>query len=114
MKQLETIGDKEDPIGPVVSACRKGRKWTAVTPGDTILLSNGPRDDQKVYGEAVVVNVYLIKEFRDIPARLVENNHANPAHMTYSELYAAMLNAYGVAEFTESDEVTVVEFRRTK
>lgn len=107
-----------DP-GEFGSTVRNGTKWADALPGTKLDLcecaSPCPAPDHVEERDCIVVGLGEVGQlwtgqFRDIPARLLRNEH-EIASRTYDGLLGSMRRAYGDG-FLESNQVTVIIYQR--
>ena len=93
------------------STVRKGFKWADLIEGELLELCVCTKDPEThdVQGTGYVWELWFGR-FEDIPARLLRWEHELRSR-EYNGLLASMRHAYG-RDFSESDPVTVVLYRR--
>jgi hypothetical protein len=116
---LHSLHKVEVDPGEVGSTVRKGNKWASATPGTKLdfceCASSCYADDHVEERDCIIVGVGEVTDqwfgtFKNIPARVIENEHEALARL-YSGLLYSMRRAYG-EDFSEEELVTVVTYKR--
>ena len=116
---LHSLHEVEVDPGMVGSTVRKGMKWANALPGTKLDLcecaSSCYAKDHVEERDCIVVGVGEVTDqwfgtFKDIPARLIENEHEKLSRL-YSGLLHSMKRAYG-KEFSENSSVTIITYKR--
>ena len=104
LHSLHTIDLNDGEIGTTV---RNGDKWRD-SYDETLLICECLNGTHTIVGEGKVVGLWR-GEFKDIPARLIENEREISSRL-YSGLLHSMRRGYG-PEFTEYNEVIALTYK---
>jgi len=111
--------------GEVGATVRRGRKWHRLLEdfrrGEglgvvharmpiSLCVCSTDGEQHNIVGQGLVQDAYLT-QFRNIPARMIRNEHEN-ASRSYDGLLASMRRGYG-DNFSEDELITVLVYLRT-
>lgn len=109
MRTLHMLHTLDVNFGEITSTVRNGFKWADLAQDEQIELCVCLNGGHEVKGLGVVKDLWFGR-FKDIPARLIRNEHEVRSR-SYDGLLDSMQYAYG-DKFTEESPVTVVVYGR--